>query len=193
MSQGFSHSKPAGVEVIVHEVEDDGLIPNSRLPLLIYRNALRPTGPDWARSFEKLFATHDWIDSWRDGIYDYHHYHSTAHEVLGIYRGFAVVQFGGDQGVTEDLREGDVVIIPAGVGHKRLSGASDLGVVGAYPSGQEPDLCYAKAEERPKALENLRRVSLPKADPVFGFGGALARYWFSVPRIFGEKGKSGRS
>src|SRR5579862_2850208 len=77
--------------------KDDGCIPNHpHWPLVLYRGAVRfPDDCDPAAVFEDLFARNGWGDSWRDGIYDYVHYHSRIHEVLGIARGNAKVQFGG--------------------------------------------------------------------------------------------------
>ncbi len=160
-----------------YQLADDGLIPNNpKLPLLIYRGAIE-LGPDPAATFEHLFAGNGWTGGWRNGIYPYHHYHSTAHEVLGIFSGWAAVRFGGEQGVTATVQAGDVVVIPAGVAHKKLESRGDLGVVGAYPQGQDWDLCRGNASDRPQADENIRRVSLPSHDPVFGSGGPLMRYW----------------
>src|SRR5438105_1619402 len=116
----LSESKNPSVQVSVQTLEEVGAIPNSRLPLLIYRHPVPSNVSDLARFFEKMFGSHDWVDAWRDGIYDYQHFHSTAHEVLGIFRGFAEVEFGGEHGVVEELRRGDVAIIPAGVSHKRI-------------------------------------------------------------------------
>jgi len=164
-------------EVFAHVLKDDGKIPNSNLPLLIYRAAVEVDNEDAASTFEKLFKKNKRHGTWRDGIYSYHHYHSTAHEVLGVYAGEAKVQFGGDDGIVDTVQAGDVVIIPAGVGHKNLGGSSDFGVVGAYPEGQDYDMCYGKPEERPRAVKNIERVAKPKTDPVFDKEGPLLTHW----------------
>ncbi|MCI0747229.1 MAG: cupin domain-containing protein [Verrucomicrobia subdivision 3 bacterium] len=164
-------------EVSAHVLEDDGRIPNSKLPLLVYRAAVPLSGDDPAKVFEKQFKNNGWEGTWRDGIYSYHHYHSTAHEVLGVYAGEAKLQFGGEPGVVETVRVGDVVIIPAGVGHKNLGATHDFGVVGAYPKGQDYDMCYGKPEERPRAIKNIERVAKPEGDPVFGKSGPLVKHW----------------
>jgi uncharacterized protein YjlB len=166
------------VQVISHRLEPDAEIPNNpRLPLLAYPGAVRLTGSDPASIFERLFEANDWVGCWRNGIFPFHHYHSTAHEVLGIYSGTAVAQLGGENGVTLTLAPGDVVIIPAGVGHKRLSSAGGLGVVGAYPSGQTPDMCRASAASCRRAAEQVARVSVPECDPVHGRDGPMCRHW----------------
>src|SRR5689334_8086796 len=100
-----------------HRFADDGIVPNSRLPLVVYRGALPESG-DRAAACEAMFAKNGWPDSWRNGIHPFHHYHSTAHEALGIARGHARVRLGGENGQTIELRAGDVVVIPAGVAHK---------------------------------------------------------------------------
>src|SRR6266568_7956316 len=156
---------------------DDGVVPNNpALPLVVYRGALPDTG-DRASACERMFGQHGWPDSWRNGIYAHHHYHSTAHEVLGIAAGSARVRLGGEDGQTVELRAGDVVVIPAGVAHKRESASADLLVIGAYPRGQSPDHCRAEAGAHDKAAENVALVPLPGADPVTGRADPLLECW----------------
>lgn len=165
-------------QVIAHLLEADAEIPNNaRLPLLVYPAAVRLDVPDPASVFEHLFASNDWVGSWRNGIFPYHHYHSTSHEVLGIYSGSAVAQLGGEGGVRLTLNPGDVVLIPAGVGHKKLSSTGTLGVVGAYPSGQQPDICRANRDACRRATEQAARVFVPARDPVHGIGGPMCEHW----------------
>jgi uncharacterized protein YjlB len=165
-------------QVVTHTLTDDGVFPNNaRLPLLVYCQAVTLPAHDPAALFEDLFAAQQWGNGWRNGIYRFHHYHSTAHEVLGVFRGHATVQFGGEQGLRLAIRSGDVVLIPAGVAHKNLAASRDFGVVGAYPQGQQWDTCYGKAGERPQADRNIARVPLPHADPVYGAAGPLVTYW----------------
>ncbi|RIK41106.1 MAG: hypothetical protein DCC55_12845 [Chloroflexi bacterium] len=165
-------------QVTLYLFQDDGAIPNNpTLPFLVYPGALQITGDDPAVVAEHVFTANGWGGLWRNGIYSFHHYHSTAHEVLAICRGEARVQFGGEQGVVLEVRPRDVVVIPAGVGHKNLGSSDDLLVVGAYPPGQQWDLCSGRPEERPGVLENIARVPLPLTDPVFGQEGPLLEHW----------------
>jgi uncharacterized protein YjlB len=165
-------------QVVTHTLTDDGVFPNNaRLPLLLYRQAVTLSASAPATLFEALFTAQQWGNGWRNGIYAFHHYHSTAHEVLGIFRGRATVQFGGEQGPRLTVNGGDVVIIPAGVAHKNLGASRDFGVVGAYPWDQRWDTCYGKPGERPRADHNIARVPLPYADPVYGPEGTLMRLW----------------
>ena len=95
-----------------HFFADDGRVPNNpSLPLIVYRSALA-TGPRCAADCEKLFADNGWSGGWRNGIYAHHHYHSTAHEVLGIAAGSVRVRLGGEDGTTVELHAGDVVVKP---------------------------------------------------------------------------------
>jgi uncharacterized protein YjlB len=160
-----------------HILTDDGTIPNSRLPLLVYQQAVDVAGVDPPVAVEANLQAHGWGGGWRNGIFPYHHYHSTAHEVLVVYGGSARVQFGGEAGIVVSVRAGDVIVIPAGVGHKNLGATADFGVIGAYPHGQARDICYGRAGERPRADENIARVPLPSADPVFGREGPLLAQW----------------
>jgi uncharacterized protein YjlB len=150
---------------------------NARLPLLKYNAAVQSDGDDPASAFERCFHANRWVRSWRNGVYGMHHYHSTAHEVLGVYGGDAVVQFGGEGGPQIGVQAGDVVVIPAGVAHKRITSSGDFGVVGAYPEGQMYDMCYGRADERPRTDENIARVPDPLTDPVYGQAGPLLDLW----------------
>ncbi len=154
-------------------LEDDGTIPNNRLPLLVYANA----SPESAGAIERLFTGNGWSGCWRDGVFSYHHYHSTSHEVLGCYRGSAHVLFGGPNGVTLEVRAGSAVVIPAGVAHKRIDSSADFGVVGAYPGGMSYDTCYGDVSERPAADERIARVPVPGTDAIFGSDGPLCKIW----------------
>ncbi len=165
-------------EVIHLALADDGTFPNNeRLCLLVYKSALRLPEEAPAAAIESLFAAHGWGGSWRNGVYSFHHYHSTAHEVLGVYSGTAEVQFGGPNGVVLKVARGDVVIIPAGIAHKNVGSSADFRVVGAYPRGQRPDMNEGREGERPSADERIARVKRPEADPVYGKGGPLKEHW----------------
>ena len=50
-------------------------------------------------------------------------------------------------------------------------------MVGAYPAGQSPDMCYGKAGERPQADDRIAKLSLPDLDPVYGAEGPLTEFW----------------
>lgn len=174
---GFEKFVRPTAQILTLQLSDDGAIPNSRLPLILYQQALALTGADPAGILERLFAANAWRGSWRNGVYGYHHYHSTSHEVLGVYSGSATVQFGGASGITQEVGMGDVVVIPAGVAHKNLGATPDFAVVGAYPAGQHWDMCYGKDGERPRADEQIAKVPLPKTDPICGPDGPLLRHW----------------
>jgi uncharacterized protein YjlB len=153
--------------------EDDGLIPNSRYPVILYTQVMKDAE---ASDYRKLFAENRWPGAWINGIFTYHHYHSTAHEVLGIGSGWVEVLLGGEQGKTVRLSEGDIVILPAGVGHKNLAQSPDLRVVGSYPQGQSPDMNYGKHGEYSHSVGNIAQVPLPETDPI-GESGRLSELW----------------
>jgi uncharacterized protein YjlB len=157
------------------ELGPDDAVPNSRLPVLLYRSVFTPDKDGRARGITEMFTANGWGGTWRDGIYPFHHYHSTSHEVLGIESGTVTVQLGGDSGVSVIITSGDVVVLPAGTGHKRLSSGSELLVIGAYPRGQEsPDL---QRERSPEAEARIMRVAMPLSDPVRGANGPLMELW----------------
>jgi uncharacterized protein YjlB len=165
-----------------HLFADDGRVPNNpRLPLIVYRGALA-TGPGAAAACETRFAGNGWSGGWRAGIYAYHHYHGTAHEVLGIVAGSARMRVGGEDGAIVEVHAGDVVVIPAGVAHKSEGASPDLLVVGAYPGGHGPDMRVPGAAEHGRALAKIAAVPLPAADPVCGGTGPLLECWGAAAR-----------
>jgi uncharacterized protein YjlB len=163
-----------------HHFADDGDVPNNRLPLIVYEGAVDPAAGDLAVAFEDLFDRNGWSGGWRNGIYPFHHYHSTAHEVLGIAQGEATVRFGGKHGETLQVKAGDAVLIPAGVGHMRLSSSGDLLVIGAYPAGQRADLTREGAPDKPAVRARIAGVPLPKADPLAGKRGPMLAAWHNA-------------
>ncbi|WP_461101665.1 cupin domain-containing protein [Spirosoma koreense] len=156
---------------------DDGQIPNSKYPLLLYRQALQATGSAGALGLEEVFAANNWTNSWRNGVFPYHHYHSITHEVLGVYSGSARLQLGGEKGLDVTVRAGDIIVIPAGVGHKKLEASADFGVVGAYPDGRMYDVLRGQAGERPQADKNIAAVPIPATDPLLGRKGGVVEFW----------------
>jgi uncharacterized protein YjlB len=167
-----------GAKVREHRFEDDGSIPNNpTLPLLVYPQVLAGSDLDPSRCKE-LLSENGWVGAWVDGVFPYHHYHSTSHEVLCVVGGSASIAFGGPQGETIEVSAGDAVVISAGVGHCNEGSESGFSVVGTYPRGQEDyDLRTGEEDERPEVLENISNAALPESDPLFGEERPLVRRW----------------
>ena len=165
------------------EFRETASIPNNPdLPVLIYEAAIEGSG-DLTELIEQTFERNEWPPQWRDGIYDYHHYHSTAHEALGIARGEAVVILGGEGGEEVSLFPGDVVVLPAGTGHRRIRASRDLLVVGAYPAGQDWDIIRGdEPEKKPAAVRRIAQVPLPLRDPLMGERGPLMHLWTAAAK-----------
>jgi uncharacterized protein YjlB len=131
----------------IFHFRDDGETPNNRLPLVVYRGALKlDEAYDPAAVFEETFAHHGWREAWRDGIYGFLHFHSATHE-------------------------------PAGIGHRCVTASDDLVVVGAYPAGGRYDEPRPDEIDYAAALASIAKVKLPRQDPVYGAGGPLIELW----------------
>ncbi|MCW8278404.1 cupin [Pseudomonas sp. PCH199] len=157
-------------------LERNDWVPNNpSLPVLIYPKAIAVQGHDTAALFEKTFSANGWPPQWRDGVYSYHHYHTEGHEVLGIASGHARLLLGGPNGHVLEVGPGDVLLLPAGTGHCKLSASDDFLVVGAYPPGQRPDI--RREAPNPAQLANIAKLPFPDQDPVQGADGAVRQFW----------------
>jgi uncharacterized protein YjlB len=165
------------VEPLTFIFEDDGLVPNNPMPSLVYKAAVDVASDHPEKTIERLFGGNGWGAMWRNGVYDFLHYHATVHEVLGVAQGHARVRFGGDKGKEFEIAAGDVAILPAGTGHQCLSASPDFCVVGAYPPGPAMHVTRPTPENHAKALQTIPEVKVPKTDPVRGEDGPLVRLW----------------
>jgi uncharacterized protein YjlB len=156
---------------------DDGLVPNNPMPFLVYKGVVDVGSGHPEKTIEGLFGANGWGAMWRNGVYDFVHYHATVHEVLGIARGHAKVRFGGDKGEVLEIAAGDIAILPAGTGHQCISSSGDFSVVGAYPPGPSMDLVRPSKEAHAKAVKTIPQVALPETDPVMGADGPLTKLW----------------
>ena len=158
-------------------LKPDGDIPNNALPLLVYRQALA-TALRTPAACQALFARNDWGGNWVDGIFDYWHFHVTGHEALGCVAGEAEVGFGGDHGIEVTFAAGDVVVIPGGVGHKRLSEKrGGFTVVGGYPPGQRGTITRTGEIPLDEARGLIAALDHPRSDPIAGPEGPLMTAW----------------
>lgn len=110
---------------------------------------------------------------WRYTMYSDTHFHSTTHEVLAIAAGSAKCCFGDENNpnrVEPVLEKGDVVIVPAGVGHRLLEDYGGFQMVGSYPTGKNWDMCYGQAAEQ-KKVEGIAKLGWFTRDPVYGDDG----------------------
>jgi len=167
----------AQIEPVVLVFADDGIVPNNPMPLLVDRQAIDLDNGHPEKTIEGLFGANGWGQMWRNGVYDYLHYHATVHEALGVARGHARVRFGGDRGREIEISAGDVAILPAGTGHQCLSASGNFCVVGAYPPGPRMQVTLPTPENHAESLKTIPAVRLPDTDPVTGADGALVKLW----------------
>lgn len=154
--------------------EDDGTIPNNpQLNVIFYPEAFK----DDLERMEAVFNRNNWQNSWMGGVFDYHHYHSNTHEVIGVRSGSAILQLGGEDGEQIKVKAGDVAVLPAGTGHKKIEATADFQVIGAYPNGVSYNLKTGEPGERPFVLEDIQNTPLPQTDPVYGKTGPLLDHW----------------
>ncbi|RKR04385.1 uncharacterized protein YjlB [Kushneria sinocarnis] len=161
------------------QFDDDGRTPNSVLPVLHYRPGQSlEEGEALAQQLEALFHANEWPVQWRGGVFGFHHYHSVSHEVLGIFRGSATLMLGGESGERVTVQAGDVIVLPAGVGHCRLEASRDFTLTAGYPPDQQDwDLCRSGEDDIAAARQRIGFVGRPAADPLLGREGALPQYW----------------
>lgn len=199
----------AALRVTKHQIPAHSLLPNTSIqhrPLIHYHGAFNPAGisstttttaaasssSSRASSFADAVEAHLRAvgavhPQWRYTMYPTTHFHSTTHEVLVVVRGGARLCFGGEgnpAAYTPDVEVGDVLVVPAGVGHRLLedtsssssspppeaSGGAGFEMVGSYPPGCSWDMCYGKAGEEGK-VGRIKGVAWFERDPVYGNAG----------------------
>lgn len=162
--------------------KDDGIFPNSELPVLLYKQAFQIPVLFGGLAVRNVFRRNGWTNNWRHGIYTFNHYHSTTHEVLGVIKGSTEVRLGGPNGADILLSKGDVLVIPAGVAHKN-NGAEDAVIcIGGYPNGRNYDINKGMPGERPRVDQQIAVVPIPDTDPVTGLQEGLPSIWRAVRR-----------
>jgi uncharacterized protein YjlB len=155
--------------------KDDGIIPNNILPVIIYKNALQYLTD---KNFESTFLQNGWANNWHDIILTEDHFHSNTHEVLGLKSGQVRLMLGGRKGEIVNAEQGDVIILPAGVGHFSVDNSADYQFVGGYPNGTDWNLKFSlKKENSASILAEIANIPLPEKDPIFGDNGPLFEFW----------------
>lgn len=159
--------------------EENKPFPNSLLPVLYYPNAVANLAdePDSDQKILALFEKNGYSNGWVNGIFSYHHFHARTHEVLACIAGEATVQLGGPGAQTYSFSKGDVLLLPAGVAHKRKDASNDFKIVGAYPDGLEPDMQKGEARHYEEVKRTIASVPKPDKDPVEGEEGAVISSW----------------
>jgi uncharacterized protein YjlB len=173
------HLKP--VSPVLLSLPLDVSVPNNELPVVLYPKVSGDR--DLETVFRTAFHSHSWRGIWADGVFGYHHFHSNAHEVMGVLEGEATLMLGGEEGRVIDLCPGDVLVLPAGTGHRRMRASPGFQVLGAYPKGQETYDVYTPALDFANARARIRAVPLPREDPVYGPDGPLLRAWGQVHAV----------
>lgn len=176
----FEASPLSLLRVSRHQIPAHGLIPNTSIqhrPLLIYHSAFPSTAT--ASAIEANLSSVGVVTpQWRYTMYSTTHFHSTSHEVLCISNGRAKLCFGGEDNpgrVEARVEKGDVIVVPAGVGHRLLEDDKSGGsfqMVGSYPNGKQWDMCYGKKFEEDKA-RNIEKLGWFERDPVYGDDGPV--------------------
>ncbi|MBN9075287.1 MAG: cupin [Rhizobiales bacterium] len=168
--------KPAGmVDIrVLHMPRGDQVPNNDRYPAVMARDALGGGQDDAA--VKALLRENGWGGAWTWRVFDFHHFHPDAFEVLAVARGSATLMLGGPQGKEIDVEAGDVMILPPGFGHRQIEARGGFQICGAYPPGQENYTVIRTDEGYDEAmLKEIASVENPSTDPVWGGDGPLLK------------------
>ncbi|WP_122094831.1 cupin [Rahnella sp. Larv3_ips] len=164
---GFATPREVAMETLLIDKPSGG-VPNNRLPVMIYHRVIPPNVADNADYLEHLFRSNGWPPQWRYPVYTFTHFYSNTHEALGVFAGSATLQLGGEKGKLIEVKTGDVLLLPAGIGHKQISADEDFMLVGAYPPQVKADLCHDEPSQLAARTKAVSAVPLPASDPVTG-------------------------
>jgi uncharacterized protein YjlB len=127
-------------------------VPNSPLPVLIYRSAL-PLHPTPVSTCEAI-EPNNWLKGGVFKHYGAHHFHSVTHECYAVFKGSSRLLLGrgpldpvDEHDLIVDLKPGDAIVLPAGVAHCSLSSSEDYEYVGLYPKVCLVARCQFVAED----------------------------------------------
>ncbi|OCK77354.1 hypothetical protein K432DRAFT_428070 [Lepidopterella palustris CBS 459.81] len=159
-------------------------VPNSVLPVLIYRKVLpaHPTAVSTRDALEKNL----WLQGGVFKTYRTHHFHSVTHECYAVFKGSSRLLLGRgplddtEGGVEVDVSVGDIIVLPAGVSHCSVDSEGEYEYLGLYPEGSpkwDNNFCKADAGETAEKARNACSVPIPQYDPVYGKDGPLVGIW----------------
>ena len=166
---------------LTHRFSPSGGIRNSRLPLVVWKGGLPIAARRGAKACA-LYRANGWGGTWVYTVYPFWHFHTKGHEVLSCVAGTARIGFGGDDGIVADISVGDVAIVPAGVGHKKLSASPGFQMAGGYPPGQEGDIVRPGEMGADAIAAALARLPLPETDPISGKADGVVEIWGEAGR-----------
>ena len=173
---GFATPREVAMETLLIDKPSGG-VPNNRLPVVIYHRVIPPNVVDNADYLEHLFRSNGWPPQWRYPVYTFTHFHSNTHEALGVFAGTARLQLGGENGKIIEVKVGDVLLLPAGIGHKQISADEEFMLVGAYPPEMKADLCHDEPAQLAARTKAVIAVPLPDTDPVTGHSEGSMLAW----------------
>ena len=168
-------------EPTLHVFEPDGGVPNSRLPLAFWRGRL-PADARSGPAANALFRKNGWQGTWVYTVFPFWHFHTRGHEALACVAGRARIGFGGDHGIEVDVAVGDVCVIPAGVGHRRLDSSPDFLMAGGYPPDQEGNIIRIGDLDDGTIAGEIAALALPETDPISGQVDGVVAAWRKAKR-----------
>jgi len=168
-------------EPTLHVFEPDGGVPNSRLPLAFWRSRL-PADARSGPAANALFRKNGWQGTWVYTVFPFWHFHTRGHEALACVAGRARIGFGGDHGIEVDVAVGDVCVIPAGVGHRRLDSSPDFLMAGGYPPDQEGNIIRIGDLDDGTIAGEIAALALPETDPISGQVDGVVAAWRKAKR-----------
>ncbi|KAH6669902.1 hypothetical protein B0J14DRAFT_106948 [Halenospora varia] len=177
------------VEPELHYVKPTPHVPNSILPIIVYRSVLDDTLPE---NILKTIEPQKWIKGGQWKAYPVPHFHSICHECYGVIQGENTYSLGkgprdtDDCGIKLKVQKGDVFVFPAGVSHASIDSKGEYEYVGLYPErnersedGEAFDMhyCDATPDETKKLAARCAQTPVPDLDPLYGRDGPLPRIW----------------
>ncbi|KAH6962835.1 hypothetical protein DER45DRAFT_551930 [Fusarium avenaceum] len=156
--------------------------PNSRLPILVYRNVL--PYPRTEETATEFLTTHRWEKRGTWGHIGIRHFHPNSHECYGIFQGSSTLLLGkiqAGEGMKVPVKAGDVVLLPAGTAHSSTQSSLDYKYIGVYP--QDCPRWRNETGKRPSKefIPVIQKVDLPEDDPVYGKDGPVTLLWYKHP------------